>query len=347
MENVAGEPAALPMVSVIVPCRDEARFIGACLDSIAASDYPKELLEVLVIDGASTDGTRDIIEDLARQYPLIRRIPNEKLTTPVALNLGIRAARGAYIVWMSAHNTYPPDYITQSIDWAERSGADNVGGVIVTRPRSAGLWAQGVATALTHPFGVGASHFRVQRPEPAWVDTVFGGCYRRTVFDRIGLFNEQLTRGQDMEFNLRLQRAGGRTLLVPQIQSIYYARTRPLEFAKHTWSNGEWAILPFLHSVGSPVGARHLVPMAFALAILAGIILGAIGWSWLPLAVVGGAYVLANVLGSAHAARRERKLALLVAMPAVFTLLHLSYGFGSVSGLLRLIAHRARAVVGR
>ena len=110
--------------------------------------------------------------------------------------------------------------------------------------------------------------FRVHTDEPKWVDTVFGGCYRREVFDRVGLFNENLVRGQDMEFNLRLKKAGGKTLLVPDIVSYYYARSDIKSFWKHNFTNGVWAILPFLYSPIMPVSWRHLVPLIFVTAFL-------------------------------------------------------------------------------
>lgn len=339
------EPA--PLVSVIVPCRNEIAFIDRCLDSIAASDYPKNRLEVLVVDGDSGDGTHEAIDAQAARHPFIRRIDNPQRITPVALNLGIRAAQGAYIVWMSAHNDYPPNYISECVRWAVRSGADNVGGVIHTRPRSTGAWARGVVAAHSHVFGVGASQFRTRRAGPVWADTVFGGCYRRDVFQRVGMFNERLARGQDMEFNLRLKRAGGRTLLVPSIFSSYYARTRPIEFARHTWNNGVWAILPFRYSKGAPVGLRHLVPLAFALALVAGIAAWLSGLGpWLLLAVAAP-YAAVALIAALHVAWIEREAALLFVMPFVFAVFHLSYGFGSVTGVARLVFGRRPKDAGR
>lgn len=338
MHNLSAKnPESLPLVSVVVPCRNEAPFIEGCLTSIVASEYPKHRLEVIVVDGESTDGTRELIDRHVRVHAFVRRIDNPQRTTPFALNLGIRAAKGAYILWMSSHNEYPSDYISECVRWAVQSGADNVGGVIVTRPRTEGLWARAVTAALAHPFGVGGSHFRTHRPEPAWVDTVFGGCYRREVFDRIGLFNEGLTRGQDMEFNLRLSRAGGRTLLVPTIRSIYYARTRPREFLKHTWSNGEWAILPFLYSTGTPVGVRHLVPLAFAISIVAGVAAGLAGLGWWLLAAVVAPYAFLSIGASAALAWRERRPVMLVMLPMAFAMLHFTYGVGSMSGVVKLV----------
>lgn len=264
----------LPFVSIIIPCRNERRFIGDCLQSIIDNDYPKERLEVLAVDGMSEDGTRAVIESYAQQYPWIRLIENPKRITPVALNIGIKNAKGEIIIWMSAHNRYDKNYISRCVESLEKYGADNVGGVMKTLPREDSFMAQAIVASLSHRFGVGNSYFRVQTNKPKWVDTVFGGCYRREVFDRVGLFNENLVRGQDMEFNLRLKKAGGKTLLVPDIVSYYYARSDLKSFWKHNWANGVWAVLPFLYSPITPVSWRHLVPLIFVSSLLGSCVLG-------------------------------------------------------------------------
>jgi hypothetical protein len=246
------------------------------------------------------------VQQIAERHRCVQLLDNPRYVTPVALNIGVRAARGAFVLWMSAHNRYERGYVAESIRWALATGADNVGGVIITAPRTAGLLADAITAVLTHRFGVGGSAFRLPSTEPRWTDTVFGGCYRRDVFERIGLFNEALTRGQDMEFNLRLARAGGRTLLVPAIRSVYYARTRLGEFLQHNWDNGVWAILPFRHSSIVPVSPRLLVP-----------------------------YGTASLVASAQVAWLRRAPQLFVVMPVVFALLHLSYGFGSLWALAR------------
>jgi glycosyltransferase involved in cell wall biosynthesis len=243
----------LPFVSIIIPCRNEERFIGSCLESIIANDYAKEKLEVLAIDGMSEDGTQAVIENYSKEYPWIRLFKNPKKITPVALNMGIMTSKGEIIIWMSAHNQYEKNYISCSVENLNKYGADNVGGVMKTLPRLDDFIGHAIVASLSHRFGVGNSYFRVRTNEPKWVDTVFGGCYRREVFDRVGFFNENLVRGQDMEFNLRLKKAGGKTLLVPDIVSNYYARSDIKSFCKHNWTNGLWAILPFLYSPIMPI----------------------------------------------------------------------------------------------
>lgn len=325
-------------VSIIVPCRNEEKFIGVCLDSIAAMDYPKGRLEVVVVDGMSEDRTREIVEGYARTYPFIKLLSNPKKITPVGLNIGIAGARGDILCWMSAHNRYEKDYISRSVESLRAYSADNVGGIIVTQPREETLIGRVIVACLSHPFGVGSSYFRVHTGEPKWVDTVFGGCYRREVFERVGLFNEALVRGQDMEFNLRLKKAGGRTLLVPDIVSYYYARSDIKSFLRHNWINGVWAMLPFAYSEIMPVSWRHLIPVVFVTSLLGSAVLGflATPFWWLCLAIII-IYGLVNLAASLHIAWRERDFRYLVFLPLVFGMLHVGYGLGSLWGVIRLL----------
>jgi glycosyltransferase involved in cell wall biosynthesis len=341
------ETATLPRVTILVPCRDEVRFIEDCLRSIIENGYPEAKLQVLVIDGQSTDGTTEIVERFSRTHRCVTRIENEARITPTALNLGVAAAQGEYIIWMSAHNLYDAGYIRACVEWASRSGADNVGGAIVTKPRHPTHFGRAVAEVLTHPFGVGNSTFRTSASKPVWVDTVFGGCYRRDVFDRVGLFNERLVRGQDLEFNLRLRRAGLRTLFVPTIRSTYYARSRPLEFAKHNWTNGVWAILPFRYSDIVPISLRHMVPMFFVIGLLVTAMIGFVAHGlWSPFLLLLGVYFGLSLGATVFIARRERDLRVVVFLPLVFTILHLSYGFGSLWGALRSLRPLTRHLFG-
>lgn len=328
---------ALPFVTVLVPCRNESRFIGSCLTSIIENGYPLERMEVLVLDGASADDTAEQVSRIAESHQCVRLIHNPRRVTPVALNLGIAAAKGAYILWMSAHNTYVTGYIRTCVDAAEGCGADNVGGGIETVARDANILAPFVIAALTHKFGVGGSAFRLESNGPQWVDTVFGGCYRRDVFSRIGLFNEALIRGQDIEFNLRMKRAGLRTLLLPEVRSTYYARSRFSEFLRHNWTNGVWAVLPFRYVEHPPVSVRHLVPMAFAAALVGALLLTlSVPHGVWALVALGFTYGMAATGAGLDVARQRRNPLYLFVMPWVFLSLHLSYGAGSLWGGLRL-----------
>ena len=326
----------LPFVSIIIPCRNEEKFIGECLDSIVANDYPKDRLEVLVVDGMSQDRTKEIIASYADRYSLIRLLDNPKKTTPAALNTGIRSAKGEIIMRMDAHATYEKDNISKSIKYLNEYNADNMGGVMITQPRNSTFMGKALALALSNRFGVGNSVFRTGTKEPMWVDTVFGGCYRKEVFEKIGLFNEDLISTQDMEFNLRLKKEGGRVLLVPEIISYYYTRSDFRSFCKNNFRNGLWAILPFKYSKIMPVSWRHLVPLAFVSSLIGSIAISAFSsiFFWLFWLILGS-YFLSNAYFSIKISKKEKDLKYIFIMPLIFGSLHLLYGLGSLWGTLR------------
>ncbi len=329
-----GPDASRTSVSVIVACRNEEHFIGGCLESIIATGHPKHLLEVLVVDGMSEDDTRSIVSSYSQRFPFVKLVDNPRGIASAAFNLGIRIASGDAIMIMGAHNKYSSDYIPKSLQALERYGADNVGGVIKVMPRDSGFLAKALACALSHRFGVGNSHFRCENSEPRWVDTVFGGCYRREVFEKVGLFNDELVYNQDIEFNRRLCRAGGRILLVPDIVSYYYARSDLLAFVRHSFRDGFWVVLSFLHAKGVPASLRHLVPLVFVGALISsGLLSLRIRFFSEVLLTVAGSYLAASLAASLSIARREHDLHYVLAMPLAFAALHIAYGLGSLAAL--------------
>src|SRR5262249_33633337 len=187
---------AVPKVSIIIPCRNEARYIRSVVDSVLSSDPPKGKMEIIVVDGMSDDGTREILAEYEETYPeLIRVLDNPRKVVPSSMNIGIRAARGQVIVRLDAHAYYERDYIAQCVEWLERSGADNVGGTCVVEPTEDTLLARAVARSIAHPFGSGDAHHKTaQSVEPRYVDTVAFGCFRKELFDRVGYFREDMAR---------------------------------------------------------------------------------------------------------------------------------------------------------
>jgi len=327
-----------PYVSVIIPCLNEERFIRKCLESVVANDYPKDRLEVLVVDGMSKDGTRMIIDEFVRQNPFIKLLENPKKITPIAMNIGIKSADGEIIMKMDAHTKYDSDYISKCVRYLYEFKADNVGGILKMLPAENTYFAQGIVFSLSHPFGVGNSYFRIGSRRPKWVDTVSFGCYRKQVFEKIGLYDENLVRGQDMDLNLRLKRAGGKALLHPEIIGHYYAKPNLMVFVKHNWNNGLWAILPFLYTKGMPVSLRHVVPIAFVATLIISGILGLVmrPFLWLFLGIIV-TYIFANLSASSEITWRERDLRYIAVMPLIFVLLHVSYGLGSLWGSMKLL----------
>ena len=193
-------------ISIIIPCRNEEKFIGKCLDSIIAQDYPKNSIEILILDGRSTDRTREILKKYTQKYSFIKVLDNPKKIQTTALNIGIKKARGEIIIRMDAHNIYEKSYMSKCVTYLRKYDVDNVGGICVTLPANNTIIAKSIALALSHPFGVGNVYFRIGSKNPRFVDTVPFGCYKKEIFEKIGLFDENLVRNQDIEFNLRLKR---------------------------------------------------------------------------------------------------------------------------------------------
>lgn len=340
MENVSNNN--LSLVSIIIPCRNEEIFIGKCLDSIIANNYPKEMLEVLLVDGMSEDGTRKIVKEYAKQYPFIKILDNLRKITPCALNLGIKSAQGELILWMSAHNEYEKEYISKCVEYIEEFQADAVGGIIKSVPRNNSFIGKSICRVLSCPFGVGGSLHKTGVNNPQWVDTAFGVCYKKEVFYKIGFFNEKLIRGQDMEFSLRLKKVGLKTLLVPEIVSYYYARSDLKSFIKHNFINGLWAILPFKYTNIIPVSLRHLVPLEFVLSLFGALILS-LFWDffWWIFVFIILSYIAVNFYFSLRIAVKEKDGRLIFTMPIIFAIFHFSYGLGSVLGVVKCIFSRS------
>ena len=326
----------MPFLSVIVPCWNEARFIGAFLDAALAGTYPADRMEILLADGMSDDGTREVVWAYAARDPRVQLIDNPGRSKPAALNRAIRRARGEIILRLDVHADYPPDYLERCVrGLLEHPEADNVGGIRVSRARDDTLLGRAFAASTTSVFGAGNSKYRTGVDRPQWVDTVYGGCYRRTVFDRIGLFDEKLTRAQDREFNQRLRAAGGSILLLPDITCTYYARSDVREFLSWTFEAGYW---PFRASrlVGRWIGSwRNLVPMGFVLTVAAGAVLSPV--SRTARRVTGGVlgvYGSAAVAFAVRLARRHRDPGLAAALPVVFLATHVIYGTASIRAVL-------------
>ncbi len=321
-----------PYVSIIVPCRNEVNFIAKFLDSLLANDYPKIKMEVLVVDGMSDDGTRDIIKSYMSQHGFISLINNEQRTTPVALNLGITHAKGEVVMRMDVHAEYPTNYVSGLLAVLDETGADNVGGLCHTVPANNSVIGKAIAIAMAHPFGVGNSYFRIGVVEPRWVDTVPFGCYRKEVFDRIGLFDEELIRNQDDELNLRLIKHGGKILLVPQIVSNYYARDSLRNLWRMYFQYGYFKPL-VVRKIGGVLTFRQIVPGAFVLSLVLLTLLAP--WSSKALLfdnILLSTYVAANLSASWVTAFRT-KVPSAFALPFIFPVVHFAYGFGYLKGI--------------
>lgn len=325
-----------PAVTVIVPCRNEADRIENCVRSILAQEPLFGGIEIIVVDGMSDDGTRDILGRLANQDARVRILDNPRQITPSAINIGIREGRGRHIAVMGAHNRYAPDYLHRSVEVLEETGADNVGGSMLTDAES--LIQRAIASSHHSPFSVGGARWHNPNYEgPA--DTVFGGVYRREVFERIGVFDEELVRNQDDEFNLRLRRSGGQIWQSPRIKSWYRPRGSVASLFRQYMQYGYWKVR-VIQKHRLPASVRHLVPGGFVVSLL---VLPPVFiwwptaiWVWLALVAM---YAACNVVASLLTAR-QNGWKILLHLPIVFGCYHFGYGVGFVRGLVDFVVLR-------
>lgn len=284
-----------PFVSIILPVRNEELFITSCLKSISAQDYPKEQIEVLIAEGMSDDDTLGSIAeyDSIDEDLDITVLKNQKQTVSAGLNLGFRKARGEVFIRMDAHAKYGSDYISQCLAVMERTGAANVGGPALALPGGDSAMAQAIALAHHSPFGLGGGAFRNPGAE-GFVETVWPGCFKREVFDKIGYIDERRSRTEDIEFNTRLLAAGYKIYLSPLIQAWYYCRTTLWETWCQRWADGV-EITRFLPDNPKAPKLRHFIPLIFVTSL---ILLSALSLSGLGAALWGrGAGTkLANLL---------------------------------------------------
>lgn len=336
--------AQMPRVSVLIPCYNERHRIRRCLDSLLDNDYPEDRIELVVIDGGSDDGSRTVVEELAHAHPNLRMIDNPERQKPQGLNLGIRATDSDVVVRADAHAWYPPNYVRRLVEDLERFAADNTGGVRETYVGGDRL-ARAIGLAISHRFAAGDAHYRTGTDRVRSVETVFGGCYRREVFDRIGLFNEHLVRTQDRELNRRLLAVGGKIVLDPEVRCLYFPRGELGEYWRWTWEGAFWLFYARRFTAIPMVSWRNLVPLAFVLwhvvaCALGGVSLGVAGIAAAPIAV----YWLCNLAISLAAARRHGDLGVAPYLVLVFAMTHFAYGLASLRGLLAgLLAGRVRA----
>jgi glycosyltransferase involved in cell wall biosynthesis len=319
-------------VSIVIPVRNEARHLAACLQSILEQDYPSERLEILVVDGMSQDGTRQIVEQFRRRHHLIRLLDNPARIVPAGLNIGVRAAQGGIILRVDGHSVMSSGYLRRCVELFDRTGADVIGGRVIHGGE--GYLGEAVSLVLGSRFGTGNSRFR-HGDEPGEADTVANAAYRRAVFERFGRFDERLSRNQDIEFSARVRRGGGRIHFDPELRTLYYSRPTLSGFARQAFVNGRWNVITERLRPGS-LSMRHFVPLGFVGALGVAALLGALGLGWGWLMAIVAAYVVAAIGASALQAMTHG-LRFLPALPGLFVVLHVAYGLGSIWGITRAL----------
>ncbi|WP_235511478.1 glycosyltransferase family 2 protein [Agromyces sp. Root81] len=338
-------PASLLGVSYVMPVLNDASHVRAAVESILVQDYAGPV-EVLIALGPSIDGTGELVADLASRDDRVRVLENEVGSTPAGLNIGIRAAQYPVVVRVDSHSMLPPDYARIAVEELERTGADNVGGIMDARGETP--FERAVALAYTTKVGLGGSAFHVGGTEgPA--ETVYLGVFRRAALLRVGLFDESIKRGQDWELNRRLRETGGVVWFTPRLAVTYRPRSTFDRLARQMFSTGLWRG-ELARRFPSANGIRYFVPPAMVVGVAVGLLLGLCGilqavfgaTPWLLIGFVVPAVYLLFVLAAMIVYARGRGAATAAWFLVVLPCIHVSWGMGFVLGYLSLTSNIAR-----
>jgi glycosyltransferase involved in cell wall biosynthesis len=330
----------MPLISIIVPMRNEAEMIASCVRSLLAQTISPSEYEITIVDGMSDDASADIVRELKPAAANLLLLKNPSRIMPAGMNLGLRNSSSPIVVVAGAHTSYPPDYLEKCLKYLDETGADVVGGPLVTTARTAGFAPRMIAAILSSRFGVGNAAFRTGLTE-GWVDTVPYPAYRREVFERCGPYNEQLVRAQDCELHARIRHNGGRIYQTPELKTYYHPVGTFQTFWLKAFSDGKWqsfAVVTNPHSLS----LRRFVPALMVLLLVGLVILTVFRPGTIKLiAAVLVLYVLAGFyFGSAQS--RTSGLLSRICFPFCAFPFHLCYGMGTLAGLwngLRAAAH--------
>ncbi len=322
-------------VSVIVPCFNEEVTICQLLDSICEQTFPLNEIEVVIADGLSTDSTRQKILEFQASHPqlTIKIVDNKRRVIPSGLNRAIEQAQGTYILRMDAHSIPQHDYIQRCIAGLEAGLGDNVGGIWKIVPGGTTWIAKSIAIAAAHPLGAGDARYRIGGAAQA-VDTVPFGAYRRSMIDKIGLYDENLLSNEDYELNVRLKQSGGRIWMDPTIQSTYFSRSTFRDLSRQYWRYGYWKA-QMLRKYPKTLRWRQFIPPLFVLALL-GLGLLSIGITlarWL-LAIIVILYTIIMVLIGLHISQRHKNIAFAIGVPIAIATIHISWGSAFLWGMV-------------
>lgn len=325
----------LNAVTIVIPSRNEERYIADCIKSIMNLDYPSELMEILIVDGQSTDKTVEIVKDFQNMYHNLILINNPHLYTPHALNIGIKNATKDYILIASAHSVFSKNYLKVLMNMMKENNYDGVGGILITKIKNINSKTLSICKVLSNKFGVGNSMFRVGTIKQIPVDIVPFGLYKKKVYKEVGLYNEYLLRNQDMEFSKRLLQRKMKIYLVPEAQAVYYARESFSQIAKNNFSNGFWIpVTVYITKKINSLSVRHFVPLLFILTLILSLSMSfKFSWALLFLLIIVICYAITIAFVSIRINNAETRFYYIFWS---FLVLHFSYGFGSLIGLFRL-----------
>jgi len=339
IESAEIKPLEKPMVSIIIPVRNEEQYLQMCLDSIQAQTYDHSRIEVLIVDGNSEDGTEEIARQFQQESDLtVRILKNTAGNTPCGLNMGYRNARGDYLLHFIGHASMPPEFIAKDVEYLTQTSADAVGGLVISTCIEGKTIPKGIGYALNSPFGLGGVTARTGT-KPGYIDNPSFGCYRRDLFDRFGYIDERLTRNQDYEYNQRITSYGAKIYFTPEIKSYYYNRPTYKSLWREYFNAAKWRTFMIGRFVRA-VMMRHLVPPAFVLTILAlGVLSFTTNWAVYPLAVLTGLYLLFALVSTVDLGMKKGLKYMPSALLSYFVI-HVAYGLGFIWGFIWFVILR-------
>lgn len=327
-------------VSVVIPCRNEEKYIENCISSFINQTYPSELISIIVADGMSTDNTRKIIQEMSKINRNIVLVENKGLSAPKGMNLGIKYNESDIVIIFGAHAYADKDFIKENVLALEDNEIGCVGGVINTINEN--IKGAAIAEAMSCPFGVGNALFRYAEKE-SFVDTVGFGAYRRTLLEKIGLFDEELVRNQDDELNFRVIKSGTKILLSPKIKSKYFSRGNFKSLWRQYYQYGFWKVR-VIQKHKKPASIRHLIPLAFVLFLAIGGLLSLfsdfIRTVYLSIILM---YILLDVYFSLKVSI-QKSISYLGYLFISFPLLHISYGLGFIVGIINFYLIKSKKI---
>ncbi|MEA4812431.1 MAG: glycosyltransferase family 2 protein [Anaerolineaceae bacterium] len=325
-----------PQVSIIIPCRNEAKTITYLLQALYGQSFPLEAMQVVIADGFSEDSTREQISLFAQNHSelQIKVVDNPKKIIPSGLNRAIEASEGEFIVRLDAHSIPSADYVQRSVSALKENVAENVGGVWDIRPQNNSATARAIAAAAGHPLAVGGAKYRYSQ-HPEYVETVPFGAWKRSTLLNLCGFDETLLTNEDYELNTRLSAQGGRIYLDPQIRSVYFSRPDFKSLAQQYWRYGFWKAQMLKRYPGSlklrqalpPImvaGFAFLLLLSSMFAPLRPVFLAAVGFYLFILLAIG-----------TQIAIKKKDIMMIPLVALAIAMMHVAWGSGFLLGSIK------------
>ncbi len=329
----------LPFISVVIPLKNEVRFIKKCIDSILEQNYPADKLEIIICDGGSTDGSIEVVKKFAETVPTIKILGGPGVNCPAGMNIGIREARGHLVSKVDAHGYVAPDFLEMNAKYMELykdEGVKCAGGPIL--PLAETLIAKANVYARSCLFGVGGG-VNNQSKEARFTDTVQCGTYRKDVFKEVGLFDESLQFGEDEEMNWRVVKAGYKIFSTPEVKFFYYPRDSFKKLYKQ-YSNYGFARVKVIRKHPDFLKIKHIAPSAFVVSLfVSGILAICDNLFVIPFLGIAGSYIIGSLLSSILISKKRGWVHFFV-VPASFASLHFGYGLGFLKGTVEYFKER-------